>query len=165
MSQYQKLVQRVTDEIATKIRGLRLEQGISNNELSQRSGLSRASIRRIEEQERNPTISTLLTICAALKVPCWKVIKESEEALGGAPKVMEDSIDLPEGAEKLFLSLREKCRTEPEYALMLMKVLDLKHVKKKARTPDGQQIDVVEVPLVKRSSKSVHPKKRGRYGR
>ena len=57
---------------------IRVEKALSKNELSQRSGISRATIKRIEEGQRSPSLYILLMLCKAMEVPLWSLIKEVE---------------------------------------------------------------------------------------
>ena len=52
--------------IGIRIRKLRLEKGLTLDDLATASGVSRAMISRIERAEASPTASLLARICAAL---------------------------------------------------------------------------------------------------
>lgn len=54
--------------IVYKLYEKRIEKGLNLRELEERSGVSRATINRIENQEYNPTILTLCMIAEALNV-------------------------------------------------------------------------------------------------
>jgi transcriptional regulator with XRE-family HTH domain len=54
--------------LAKRIKELREEQDITQEEFSYRSGLSLSQIARIETVKGNPTVSTLFTIARALKI-------------------------------------------------------------------------------------------------
>ena len=56
-------------EINSKIRGLRKKQGLSLQELSQRCGLSKGYLSKIERSKDAPRIAVLQSIANALKVP------------------------------------------------------------------------------------------------
>ncbi len=144
MSSISRRIQSVSDKMADRIRSLRMEKGISNNELSQRSGLSRAAIRKIEQSDRNPTLTTLLAISEALNIPCWKIMQDAEEAVK-IEKNNDQNWFLPKETEELLFTLRKKCKDDPDYASMLTKVLNLKMEYKKARTFDGQEINTLEI--------------------
>lgn len=49
---------------------VRLEKGLSLNELSKRSGVAVSHIHGIESGEKIPTITVLCKLARALKVPC-----------------------------------------------------------------------------------------------
>jgi transcriptional regulator with XRE-family HTH domain len=52
--------------IGIRIRKLRLEKGLTLDDLAEASGVSRAMISRIERAEASPTASLLARVCAAL---------------------------------------------------------------------------------------------------
>ena len=64
------------------LRGERLRQELSINEVATRSGLSHTMVMRVEKRERLPTIDTLLRIADALGVNLWKVLKSATEKTG-----------------------------------------------------------------------------------
>ena len=53
---------------------VRVRKGISQNLLSELSGLSRSGIRHLENGETNPTLYSLIKIAGALKVKIGRVI-------------------------------------------------------------------------------------------
>lgn len=53
--------------VCEKLRDLRIEQGISQQRLSELAGLSRTGVRHIESLETNPTLHSLLKVSKALK--------------------------------------------------------------------------------------------------
>ena len=67
----------VEKEVVRLLAECREQTGISKNELSQRTGLSRAAIRLIEEMKRKPTLYTLLRISEGLGVELWELLKEA----------------------------------------------------------------------------------------
>ncbi len=54
--------------VGERIRGLRNEQGLTLDQLADRSGVSRAMISRIERGEASPTAALLARLCSALSV-------------------------------------------------------------------------------------------------
>ena len=64
--------------LAKLLQKTREEQSLSKNELSQRSGVSRTSILRIEQGERSPSIYILMLLAKSLDVDLWKLLKEAE---------------------------------------------------------------------------------------
>ena len=64
--------------LCTRFAAIREEKGISKNELSQRSGLSRSAILKIEKGERRPTVATMYRLCKALDICFWQLAKEQE---------------------------------------------------------------------------------------
>lgn len=55
----------IDERIAQRLRGLRAERNWSLDELARRSGISRASLSRLENAEVSPTASSLGRLCAA----------------------------------------------------------------------------------------------------
>lgn len=54
--------------------------GLSLNQLAQRSGLNRQTLRFIEKKDHKPTCATLFRISIALETPIWKIVKQAEAA-------------------------------------------------------------------------------------
>ena len=54
------------DEISQKIRELRLEKGLTIQDLADRSGLERSFLSRLERGERDWTVSTLAKVMKGL---------------------------------------------------------------------------------------------------
>lgn len=68
----------VHKKIAEKIRKIRKDRNISQEELAFKAGLNRAYVGYIERGERKPTIDTLAKLAKALKVKLsefidWKI--------------------------------------------------------------------------------------------
>jgi len=61
-----KMEQELELAIGIRIRRLRLEKGLTLDDLAAASGVSRAMISRIERAEASPTASLLARVCAAL---------------------------------------------------------------------------------------------------
>ena len=55
-------------ELQGEIRKIRKEKGMTQQELSLRTGIPRANIARLETTEQNPTYKTILTVCRALDI-------------------------------------------------------------------------------------------------
>ena len=55
-------------KIEILLKQIRLEKGMTRETLSQLSGISKGHLSKIERQEREPKISTLILIAKALKV-------------------------------------------------------------------------------------------------
>lgn len=69
--------------IGARIRKLRLEKGLTLDDLASSSGVSRAMISRIERAEASPTASLLARVCAALGLSLSTFFAEEEE--GASP--------------------------------------------------------------------------------
>ena len=66
--------------VCALIRKERTKKGLSLNMLAQLSGLSRQMVSYIEQQERNPSLDTLLRISEALKIPLDKLVNRAQNA-------------------------------------------------------------------------------------
>ena len=62
-----------------KIRALRSELGLSQEELARRCGVSRQTINAIEKGDYNPTIHLCIAICRALDKTLDQLFWEEEE--------------------------------------------------------------------------------------
>ena len=63
------------------IQRLRKTKGLSQEELSLRSGLDRTFISRLEGGQRQPTISTLIKLAQALNVTAASIVAEVEDLM------------------------------------------------------------------------------------
>ena len=66
MVQERNQVDRIVSKLGQKIKNLRVEKGLSLNDLAQRSGISAAGIHKIESNGIIPTITTMMKIADAL---------------------------------------------------------------------------------------------------
>lgn len=73
-----KLCEQITKEAVLEIQRVRTAVHVSINELSQRTGISRFGITRIEGFNQNPTLLSFIKVCRGLNVDPWKVLKEAE---------------------------------------------------------------------------------------
>lgn len=64
--------------ICAMLRDERQQKGISQQRLSELSGLSRTGVRHVESLETNPTLLSLLKIAKALKVDLSELLKDSQ---------------------------------------------------------------------------------------
>ena len=64
------------DHIATKLKKIREEKEISKNELSQRTGLARSAILRIETAQRSPSLLNVLKLCHGLEITIEELLSE-----------------------------------------------------------------------------------------
>ncbi len=56
------------EKLQQEIRQVRSEKGITQQELSEMTGITRANIARLETSEKNPTVGTVSKVCEALGV-------------------------------------------------------------------------------------------------
>lgn len=87
--------QTIEDRIAGRLRALRGERGWSLDALADRSGVSRATLSRIENAEVSPTTSVLGKLCAAFGLTVSRLMHMVED--GFAPVVRR--ADQPEWAD------------------------------------------------------------------
>ena len=85
------------DEVERRLAGrlalLRAERGLSLDELAERTGISRATLSRIERAETSPTAAMLGRLCAAYG---WTLSRLMVEAEGQAPALV------PAGSQPLW---------------------------------------------------------------
>jgi transcriptional regulator with XRE-family HTH domain len=67
----------VRQRVARNIRRLRVEQGLSQEELADRAGLHRTYISGVERAVRNPTITVLEKIAVGLGAPLAELVADS----------------------------------------------------------------------------------------
>ena len=72
--------------VAKLLKDLRQEQGLSMTRLAEQAGLSRAMISFVESGFRNPTLDTLLRICAVLDVELADVLTRASREPSKARK-------------------------------------------------------------------------------
>ena len=72
--------------LATSVRSIRLQRGLSTVELSRRAGVARATLAQIEAGGGNPTLETLYALANALVAPLADLIATPRRA--GAPRVV-----------------------------------------------------------------------------
>lgn len=81
----QRRITLTISQVSRTIRALRLERGLTVQEVADRCGIERSNLSRIEAGRTNMTLRTLCTICFALKV-------ELTDLLPGCPQnVFPDS--------------------------------------------------------------------------
>lgn len=69
----------ICSEVARLLKEEREGKGISLNALAEKAGLSRQTISFIEQEERNPTLETLLRLTKALGVDLEKIIARARK--------------------------------------------------------------------------------------
>ncbi len=63
------------------IRMMRVERGISQEELGLRAGLSRAFFGKVERGDASPTFETIVKVSAGLQVPAADIVRLAERYL------------------------------------------------------------------------------------
>ena len=69
---------QIVERVVGKLRALREEQGISQAELSRRTGLSRSGIRHMEDGDVTPTLQFLLRVGKELDVNIADVLRDCQ---------------------------------------------------------------------------------------
>ena len=70
--------ERINSNVIKELAKIRKELGISKKSLSEESGLSRRGIQLIEEEQRNPTMLSLLKMAHALNRELGSIIATVE---------------------------------------------------------------------------------------
>lgn len=79
MCQGEKVKKQVLIKLGRNIRNLRLNQGISQEELAFKIDSARNFIGCIERAEKSPTIYTLFRIAQALNIKIEEIVKDIDE--------------------------------------------------------------------------------------
>ncbi|MDR0357150.1 MAG: cupin domain-containing protein [Clostridiales Family XIII bacterium] len=66
--------------MGSKIRKLRMEQGLKISDLAEKTGLTSSTISQVERALISPSISTLKKICDALEISIGKLFEEASDA-------------------------------------------------------------------------------------
>jgi transcriptional regulator with XRE-family HTH domain len=77
-----KSQQAVCSRVAKILRQEREKRGLSMNVVAGRAGLSQQMVSYVEREMRNPTLETLLRICAALEVDFAAVMRQAGKQTG-----------------------------------------------------------------------------------
>lgn len=73
-------IDRLNHRIALRLKALRAEAGLSLDDLAARSGLSRATLSRLENAETSPTTEALARLAAAYGMTLTRIVHLAEEA-------------------------------------------------------------------------------------
>lgn len=63
------------------VRSSRLERGVSQEELADRSGLHRTYVGGVERGERNPTYESLVKLADGLGLSGWELLRRADAAM------------------------------------------------------------------------------------
>ena len=83
-------LERIVSSIGPKLRNLRLQRGLSLQQLAERADVSAAAIHKIEKSGMVPTITTLLKLAGALNRSISYFVDEETEQNGPAMLVRAD---------------------------------------------------------------------------
>src|SRR5262245_49880660 len=67
--------------VAGNVRSLRLDAGLTLNDLATEAGLGKSTLAQLESGKANPSVETLWAIAAALKVPSARLVEVEQTAL------------------------------------------------------------------------------------
>jgi transcriptional regulator with XRE-family HTH domain len=101
-------VDKIVNSIGPRLRELRLQHGLSLQQLAERAGVSAAAIHKIERNGMVPTITTLLKLAEAFDRPVGYFV--DEEAEGAGPVAFTPASaravvrGMPPGVEALVVS-------------------------------------------------------------
>jgi transcriptional regulator with XRE-family HTH domain len=73
-----KTIPAICSHVARILREERERQDLSMNKVAERAGLSQPMVSFVEREMRNPTLETLLRICAALDIDLANVISKAK---------------------------------------------------------------------------------------
>lgn len=76
-------IRRALKRLGSRLRDLRVERGLSQEEAAEVMGIHPKSMPRLEGGTTNPTVATLVAASVAYKVPLRDLFPESEEEEGG----------------------------------------------------------------------------------
>lgn len=70
----------IASEVARLVREGRVKRNLSLNVFAKRAGLSRQMVSYVEQEERNPSLETLLRIADILEIPLDTIIRRARLA-------------------------------------------------------------------------------------
>ena len=66
------------------LRQLRVEKGLSQEELALEAGLDRTFVSMLERGLRQPTLSSLFAVATALRIPASRIVRLTEQAIASS---------------------------------------------------------------------------------
>jgi transcriptional regulator with XRE-family HTH domain len=81
VTSFHQEMDRITKTLGEVVKNMRLESGLSQEQLGSRCGLNRAYIGTIERGEKTMTVETAMKIAYGLKVPLSSIFVRVEEVL------------------------------------------------------------------------------------
>lgn len=76
----ESLREKLRSELARLLKEERLRQKISLNRMAERAGLNRQTVSFVEQEQRTPTVDTLLRLSDVLEVPLEDLIRKARKA-------------------------------------------------------------------------------------
>jgi transcriptional regulator with XRE-family HTH domain len=77
---HNELRKQICSELARLLKEERLRQKISLNGMAERAGLNRQTVSFIEQEQRTPTVDTLLRLSDVLNIPLEDLIRKARKA-------------------------------------------------------------------------------------
>lgn len=87
----------IQERLAGNLRRLRIARHLSLSELARATGMSKATLSGIENARSNPTVETLVTLAAALRIPLLDLLDEPPLAEIRIARAQEDGFEASEG--------------------------------------------------------------------
>lgn len=90
---------RSKEEVGAYLRTLRIDAGLSQEELAAELGVGQAAVSRIESGERSVSARTLIVLADRYGVPASQILKDEEDALAllragdGDPEAVNAAIE------------------------------------------------------------------------
>jgi transcriptional regulator with XRE-family HTH domain len=81
MEQTDEGVDAFVRAVATNVRTLRLDAGLTLADLAAQAGLGKSTLAQLESGKANPSVETLWALAAALRVPFARVVQEAQPTL------------------------------------------------------------------------------------
>lgn len=78
--------------IGERMKQIREEKGLTQNEVAQRAGVTAASLSRWENEEREPTFQNVQRIAQALGATMAEMVKEPEKPKEGFRKIIDGKL-------------------------------------------------------------------------
>lgn len=110
----------LSNRIASRVRGLRIERGWSQPELARRASLSNAMVSMVERGERTPSLDALASLATSLEVDAAELLAPDEGAAlkGDAKRLAEElaAYQLPRGDIEAIRRIAKAFATERDVA-------------------------------------------------
>ena len=81
LSREMETVDSFVRAVASNVRALRLDAGLTLADLASAAGLGKSTLAQLESGKANPSVETLWAIAAALRVPFARIVEEDRTAL------------------------------------------------------------------------------------
>jgi len=100
-------------KIGERIRAFRLQRGLSQGDIEERTGLLRCYLSRVENGHTVPSLQTLARIATALEIPLSHFFAENDDTYAnGIPQLSEDAVAFLTQMRQYAASLNEQDREQ-----------------------------------------------------